>query len=162
MTSLVRYLGALALLAVGVDHIEQYYVDSYSVIPTIGTLFVLNFAAATLVAAGLLAPVGRIAGRWADKVLALLALGGFGIAAGSLGALLISEHGGLFGFVEQGYRQAIVLSITFDVAAMGLLALFLAALAESHGGDGPLHALQQRDALDVRRLREHVDRPHAP
>jgi hypothetical protein len=25
--SLVRYLGALALLAVGVDHIEQYYVD---------------------------------------------------------------------------------------------------------------------------------------
>ena len=36
-----RYVGALALLAVGIDHIEQYYVDYYRAVPTIGTLFSL-------------------------------------------------------------------------------------------------------------------------
>jgi hypothetical protein len=36
-----RYIGALALLAVDIAHIEQY-VDSYRAIPTIGTLFALT------------------------------------------------------------------------------------------------------------------------
>src|SRR4051794_9607879 len=94
-----RILGALALLAVGVDHIEQYYVDSYSAVPTIGTLFALNFASAVPVTIGLLGPVRRLAGRWANAVLALLALSGIGIAAGSLAGLLISEGRGLFGFM---------------------------------------------------------------
>jgi hypothetical protein len=123
---LTRYLGALALVAVGMDHIEQYYADFYSAIPTIGTLFALNFASATLVAIGLVAPVGRIAGRWAGVVLALLAVAGIGIAAGSLAGLLVSENGGLFGFMEQGYREAIVLSIVLEVATIILLGLFLA------------------------------------
>jgi hypothetical protein len=127
LARLGRYLGALALLGVGIDHIEQYYVDFYSQIPTIGTLFALNFASATLVTLGLLSPVRRIAGRWADTVLALLAVGGIGIAAGSLAGLLVSENGGLFGFTEQGYRGAIVLSITLEIAAILLLGLFLAA-----------------------------------
>ncbi len=43
---LARYLGAAALVGVGVDHIWQFYVDSYSVIPTIGTLFALPCASA--------------------------------------------------------------------------------------------------------------------
>src|SRR3954451_21932418 len=90
---LARYLGALALLGVGVDHIEQYSVDSYSVIPTIGTLFALNLASATIVSAGLLPRIRRLAGRRADAVLAILAASGIGIAAGSLGGLLISENG---------------------------------------------------------------------
>jgi hypothetical protein len=58
-----RYLGALALLGVGVDHLEQFSVDSYSAIPTIGTLFALNFASAALIAAGLAAPIPRLRGR---------------------------------------------------------------------------------------------------
>ena len=38
----LRVLGALSLLAVGAVHLQQY--DAlYSAIPTIGTLFVLNF-----------------------------------------------------------------------------------------------------------------------
>ena len=127
LARLGRYLGALALLGVGVDHIEQYYVDFYSMIPTIGTLFVLNFASATLVTFGLVAPVERIAGRRAPAGLALLAIGGIGIAAGSLAGLLISENGGLFGFMEQGYRGAIVISIALEVATIILLGLFLAA-----------------------------------
>lgn len=127
LARLGRYLGALALLGVGVDHIEQYYVDFYSAIPKIGTLFLLNFASAALVTLGLLAPVERFAGRRAPAVLALLAIGGIGVAAGSLVGLLVSENGGLFGFMEQGYREAIVFSIVLEVATIGLLALFLAA-----------------------------------
>jgi hypothetical protein len=57
LARLARYLGALALLGVGVDHLEQYYADFYSAIPTIGTLFVLNFGSAAVIAAGLAAPV---------------------------------------------------------------------------------------------------------
>jgi hypothetical protein len=129
LARLGRYVGALALLGVGVDHIQQYYGDYYSAIPTIGTLFVLNFAAATVVTVGLLAPVRRIAGRRAEATLALMAGGGIGIAAGSLAGLVISENGGLFGFMEQGYRQAIAISIALEVAAIILLGLFLAANA---------------------------------
>ena len=43
-----RYLGAAALLGVGIDHIQQYFGASYSAIPTIGTLFALNFVSAVL------------------------------------------------------------------------------------------------------------------
>jgi hypothetical protein len=124
---LARYLGALTLLGVGVDHIEQYYVDSYSAIPTIGALFALNFASATLVTLALVTPFRRVAGLWTDAVLALLAVGGIGVAAGSLAGLLISEGGGLFGFMEQGYREAIVVSIVLEAATIVLLGVFLVA-----------------------------------
>jgi len=127
MTDTVRYLGALSILAVGVDHIEQYSVDFYSAIPTIGTLFLLNFVSAVPIALGLAAPIRRLAGRWTDAVRALLALSGLGVAVGSLAGLLISENTGLFGFMEQGYREAIVVSIALEVAAMVFLGAFLAA-----------------------------------
>jgi hypothetical protein len=50
----VRALGALAVLVVGAIHLQQY-LKLYSAIPTIGTLFVLNFAGATAIGLGLLA-----------------------------------------------------------------------------------------------------------
>jgi hypothetical protein len=127
LSQLARFLGALALLAVGIDHLQQYYVDSYSAIPTIGTLFALNFASATLVSLGLVAPLGRVAGRWAGRGRTALAVAGISIAAGSLAGLLVSEHGRLFGFMEQGYRQAIVISIALEVATVVLLSLFVAS-----------------------------------
>jgi hypothetical protein len=124
MAHAARVLGALALLAVGVDHIQQYYADSYSAIPTIGTLFALNFLAAAVIAAGLLIRPRR----WAGRLDPLLAASGIAIAASTLAGLLVSEHGGLFGFAEQGYRPAIVLSIALDVAAVAALALFLTSI----------------------------------
>jgi hypothetical protein len=132
-TALTRYLGAVAVLAVGVDHIEQYYVDYYRAVPTIGTLFVLDFISATVIAAGLLLPLGRVTRRFGDRLLTVLALAGIGIGAGTLAGLLVSENVGLFGFMEAGYHSAIVLSIVFDVAAVALLSAFLALRAVSHG-----------------------------
>jgi hypothetical protein len=124
----------LAAAAVGVDHIEQYYVDYYRAVPTIGTLFLLNFVSALVVSVCLVAPVRRIAGRFAGRVVTLLAISGIAIAAGTLAGLLISENGGLFGFMEVGYRGAIVLSIAFDVAAITFLSAFLVLRAATTRG----------------------------
>jgi len=54
------YLGALAVLATGIAHVQQFYADDYSSVPTIGTLFYLNFLAAVLIAAR---ATGSTAGR---------------------------------------------------------------------------------------------------
>jgi len=139
---LALYLGALSLLAVGADHIEQYYVDNYSTVPTIGTLFLLNFIGAVVVAAGLLAPLGRLAGRYSDAIRAGLALAGIGIAIGSLVALFVSESTALFGFMETGYRTPIVVAIVAEAAATVFLAIFLAAggLRGIHPHRQPAHA----------------------
>jgi hypothetical protein len=122
-----RYLGALAVAATGVDHIEQYSVDKYSTVPTIGTLFLLNFIGAIVIAVGLIAPVRRVTGRYTDAVRAVIAVGGIGLGVLSLAGLFISETIGLFGFVEHGYRMAIVLAIAVEVAATALLVVFLLA-----------------------------------
>ena len=121
------YLGALSVLAIGVVHVQQFYVQDYSTIPTIGTLFFLNFVSSVVIAAGLVAPLGRLAGRYADAVRALFAVAGIGMGVLSLVALFISEGSGLFGFVENGYRPAIVLAIVAEAAATVFLATFLVA-----------------------------------
>ena len=127
IAQLCRYLGALALLGVGFDHVQQYSVDSYSAIPTIGTLFALNFASALVVAMGLVAPLQRLSRRWSRALLTLLAAGGAGIALGSFAGLEVSETTGLFGFMESGYRAAVVLSIVLDAATVVFLSVFLVA-----------------------------------
>ena len=120
-------LGALGVLGTGVLHIQQYYAADYSSVPTIGTLFFLNFVSAVILTAGLITPLGRIAGRNANAVRALFAVGGIGLGVLSLVALFISESSGLFWFVENGYRTPIVLAIVAEVAAAVFLAVFLAA-----------------------------------
>ena len=142
--SVLRWLGALALLSVGIDHIEQYYNDYYRAVPTIGTLFVLDFASALVVGLALLTPLRRVAGRFAHRLVTLLALSGIGIAAGTLGGLLISENGGLFGFMEVGYRGAIVLSIAFDAATIVLLAAFLFLRSRPESGRAAHSRLRAR------------------
>src|SRR4051794_17408247 len=124
-----RYIGALAVLAIGVDHIQQYYVDDYSTVPTIGTLFFLNFVSAVVIAAGLIAPLRRLAGRHADGIRTLFAVAGMGLGLLSLAALFVSEWSGLFGFVEHGYRTPIALAIVAEAAAVVLLGIFLATTA---------------------------------
>jgi hypothetical protein len=121
------YLGALAVLGTGVVHIQQYYGNDYSTVPTIGTLFFLNFVSAVVLAAGLITPLGRVAGRYADSIRALFAVGGIGFAVLSLAALFVSESSGLFGFTENGYRTAIVLAIVAEGAAAVFLLIYLAA-----------------------------------
>jgi hypothetical protein len=119
---IARYLGAVSILVVGAIHAQQYYYAYFRVVPTIGTLFLLSFIGAAVVGAVLLAPV-RLGERLGDLVLVLAALGAIGIAVGTLVSLLISEYTPLFGFMESGYRLAVVLTLIFD----GLTTLFLGA-----------------------------------
>jgi hypothetical protein len=127
------YLGALAVLGTGVVHIQQYYNQDYSTIPTIGTLFFLNFVAAVIIAVGLIAPLGRVTPRYADAIRSIFAIGGIGLGVFSLVALFVSEGSGLFGFVENGYRTAIVLAMVAEIAATLFLVVFLVA---DRGGRG--------------------------
>jgi hypothetical protein len=126
-----RVAGALSLLAVGAVHLQQY-LELYSEIPTIGTLFVLNFIGATVLGLGLLAPLERLLGRAGRVLLVLVALGGTALAATSFIFLWISERTPLFGFMEPGYDpEAILASRVAEVATVVFLGGFLATRAIS-------------------------------
>jgi hypothetical protein len=105
-----RALGAFAVLAVGAVHLQQYDMF-YSAIPTIGTLFVLNFAGATAIGVGLLAPLETALGRrWGGLTVGLLTLAGIGLAVTSFVFLAVSEQTPLFGFMEPGYDPTAILA----------------------------------------------------
>jgi hypothetical protein len=127
-----RYLGAVSILLVGAVHAQQYYAAYFSVVPTIGTLFLLSFVGAGVVGVVLLAPIRRFGRNAGDLILVLAALGAIGIALGSLVSLLWSEYMPLFGFMESGYRLAIVLALLFDVLTTVFLSLFVLIVARKH------------------------------
>jgi hypothetical protein len=124
--ALVRLIAAISLLAVGAVHIQQYIVQNYRVIPTIGPLFLLNFIGGTVLGLYFLIPVGTRAGRVRLLVDAVAALAGWFVAAGALVALLVSEHTPLFGFMEHGYRFAIVFAIVSEAVTVVALTILLA------------------------------------
>jgi hypothetical protein len=126
---IARYLGAASILLVGAVHAQQYYAAYFSVVPTIGTLFLLSFVGAGVVGTVLLAPVRRLGRNAGDLILVLAALGAIGIAVGSLASLLVSEYTPLFGFMESGYRLAIVLALLFDSLTTVFLGLFVLIVA---------------------------------
>lgn len=129
-TLALRVGGALAVLAVGAAHLQQYAGAGYSTVPVIGPLFAANFAGATVLGLGLLLPLGRLLSRRRARLIhLLLAIGAVGLAAGSLAGLWLSEHGGLFGFSEHGSRAAIVISIAAESATVVLLLPYAAAQA---------------------------------
>jgi hypothetical protein len=125
-SQVARYLGAVSILLVGAVHAQQYYEDYFSIVPTIGTLFLLSFIGAGVVGTTLLMPVRMLGRRVGDLVLSLAALGAIGIALGTLVSLLYSEYRPLFGFMESGYRLAIVLTLLFDGLTTLFLGVFLA------------------------------------
>jgi hypothetical protein len=129
----VRALGALAVLAVGAVHLQQY-LWLYSAIPTIGTLFVLNFAGATAIGVGLLAPLETVLGRrWGSAAVGLLALAGIGLAATAFAFLAIAEQTPLFGFMEPGYDPtAILVSRIAEAVTVVSLVAFLIGRYVAH------------------------------
>jgi len=135
----MRRLGALALLVVGGVHLQQYFAG-YSIVPTIGALFVLNAISAAVVSVGLLAPLERLlSDRRADLAAGLLSMLGAMIAVGALIALFISESQPLFGFMEYGYSTPIVIAIAAEaITAILLVPVAVAALRRAASGDsGP-------------------------
>ena len=119
-------VGALAVLATGAVHLDEYVGDGFSTVPTIGTLFLLNFITSTMVGVALLLPLGRLGERFASPSRALLALSGAGIGATSLIALWISESSSLFGFTDYGFRPTITAAIVAESIAVVALTAYLA------------------------------------
>jgi hypothetical protein len=128
VAEVTRYLGAGSILLVGAVHAQQYYGAYFSVVPTIGTLFLLSFIGSAVTGVVLAAPVGRL-GRGGDLIHIVGAFGAVAIALGSLVSLLVSEYAPLFGFMESGYRLAIVLALVFDALTIASLAVFIALVA---------------------------------
>ena len=111
----LRYLGALATLIVGAVHLQQY-ADFIADVPTVGVLFVLNGLGA-----------GVLAIMLVTRRAVLGAVGAVGLSAAALVSLLISmSDGGLFDYTEPAFRSAVVVSVAAEVAAIVLLAGYLA------------------------------------
>jgi hypothetical protein len=135
----MRRLGAVTLLIVGAVHLQQYVANDYSVLPTIGPLFLLNAVGAGIVAISLLAPIERMLGdRQADLAVGLLAVVALAIAVGSLVALFIAESQPLFGFMENGYDTPILIAIVAEALTVILLApVAVTTLQGAASGDRP-------------------------
>jgi hypothetical protein len=138
----LRLIAAIALLATGAIHLEQYIVAGYRLIPTIGPLFLLNFIAGTVLGLYFLIPASASVSRIRRSIDMVAAVTGFALAAGALIALLISEHTPLFGFMEYGYRREIVIAIVAEALAIVGLAAFLAV---SYRGSGLVRTTKGSD-----------------
>jgi hypothetical protein len=126
--TILRTLGAMAVLVVGAVHLEQYFAEHFNVVPVIGPLFVLNFAGATLIGIGLLVPGARM-----RPLHLLLALGGIGLSATAFVFLFLSENQPLFGFQDYGYRTEILVALAAEAAAVVTLTVYLAVQARRRG-----------------------------
>jgi hypothetical protein len=71
----------------------------------------------------------------------MLALGGIGIAAASLVGLVVSENASLFGFMDHGYRPAVIAAIAAEAATILALSayLVLAGVRRPRVGSAPAH-----------------------
>jgi hypothetical protein len=128
---IAQAVGALALFVVGGVHLEQYYVAFFSVVPTIGPLFLANFIGATAFGLVLLVPMRRGVGRVWLLLGSLVALAGIGLSVGAFAGLLVSEHTALFGFMEHGYRLEIVVALAAEAVATVSLTVFLVCIVRS-------------------------------
>jgi hypothetical protein len=153
-----RLIGALALLATGGIHLEQYIVADYRVIPTIGPLFLLNFIGGTVLGLYFLVPARAQVGRRRRLLDSVAAVSGWAIGVGGLVALFISEAMPLFGFMEHGYRLEIVIAIVAEAVTVVALSVFLAlsyrrpgqARRLRHRSDGAVNVTPASPATEPR------------
>src|ERR1700710_150589 len=116
---ILRAAGALLLTATAVVH-GRLWIDGYRSINVIGPLFAVDTVLAGLLAIALLGAPRRH--------LAVVALAGAALAAGTAAGLLLSTRVTLFGFRESLAAQDAKLSLVLEGAATVVL-LTLAALS---------------------------------
>jgi hypothetical protein len=133
MVQAARRLGAVAVLAGGAVHLQQYIVQNVWFYPAIGALFLLNVIGSGVVGLALLAPLDRVfSERLANAALTVLTAIALLISVASLVFLFISESSSLFGFSESGYRTPVVLAIIAEGATIVLLTpVLIASLARA-------------------------------
>ena len=122
MRWMLRGAGALLLAATAVVH-GRLWLDGYRSIDVIGPLFAVDTVLAALLAAAVLGTRSRH--------LAVAALAGAALAAGTAGGLLLSTQVTLFGFRESLAARDARLSLVLEGAATVVL-LTLAGLSRAH------------------------------
>jgi hypothetical protein len=151
MLQAAKRLGALAVLAGGAVHLQQYIVQNVWFYPAIGALFLLNVIGSGVVGIALLAPLERVLpDRPVNAAVAVSAATGLLIAVGSLVFLFISESSSLFGFTETGYRLPVVLAIIAESVTILLLAPVLATSFAGALSGRPEPPAEQGGPLDRR------------
>jgi hypothetical protein len=136
--SILRVPSRLGLLAatlvavIAAIHFQQY-VSFISEVPKIGVLFLLNAAGGAGLVIALLSP---------DRTLRLLAaVGGIGLAAGSLVSIALALSSSFLGYREPTLRLPIVLAIIAEALAIPTLGLL--ALRERRGDSAnPVRGLE--------------------
>ena len=115
----LRLLAAGLLLVIAGVHFQQY-VQFMSHVPWVGVLFLLTAAGGASIAVALLGP---------DRDVRLLAaLGGIGLAAGSLVSLIIALVSSFAGYHEPTLRAAILVAIISEAIAIPVLGALAAAM----------------------------------
>ncbi len=114
MERLVRLPAATLLLVGGFVHL-QLWQDGYRAIPNIGPLFLVNVAAAALIAVALVIRPSR----W-------IVVAGVGFALTSLGALVMSRTVGLLGFTERMWTDEAFRTVAAEIGAtVGIAMVFV-------------------------------------
>jgi hypothetical protein len=117
----LRYAAAALVLANGAVHLDLY-VREYHRIDIIGPLFLINAAAAVVIAAVLVAkPQGAFA------VAALI------FSVFTLGAFVLSRSTGLFGFSESDFDAKALLATVAETGAVVVVAAWFAATRPKPG-----------------------------
>jgi hypothetical protein len=114
----LRAIAAALVLVIAGVHFQQY-VQFMSHVPWVGVLFLLNAGGGAAIAVALLGP---------DRdVRTLAALGGIGLALGSLVSLVIALTSSFAGYHEPTLRTAILIAIISEVLALPVLAALVAS-----------------------------------
>jgi len=133
----LRVAGAVLLAGSACVHLSLY-LTGYQSIPTIGWLFLLQFAVGFVLAAGALVTYSRMA-----------AAAGAAFALSTLSAYLLAVRIGLFGFREIRTRAGIAAGL-IEVAAFATLALAAMASESARGATGAAEGAAGRASLTAR------------
>ena len=123
----LRLLAAGLVLVIAGVHFQQY-VQFMSHVPWVGVLFLLNAAGGASIAVALLG--------FDRDVRALAALGGIGLAAGSLVSIVIALESSFAGYHEPSLRAAIVVAIVSEALAIPVLAVLAAVTVRARSESG--------------------------
>lgn len=116
-----RYASALLVLGAGAFHLSLY-LDGYRSIPGIGPLFLVDVAAAVVLALALLA-----------RPLGLVAVGAAGFHAAALVAFVLSRTTGLLGFSDSRWDTTAAGAVGTEVLGLVVLALWFATTRPLQG-----------------------------
>ncbi len=139
MDRTLRLLGAVLVLANGAIHLARWF-DGYENIPTIGELFLVNAAAAVVIAVALVARPSRLVEGAAVA-----------FSIGTLTALAVATADMLFQFTESTGDAYVLAAVVVEAAAVVVIGFALARRLLADGVTARLGGLRGRVDMNAAR-----------